>query len=490
MTETFRSPREYVRRAAELGANRVALRSGGRATTYGELAAQSAALAASLLDAGVGPGVLVAHAFPNSVAFAVWYCAIWEAGGIVVPLAPPPFAPETARLIADSDAAFLALPDGVSVPRGVDALPTSVAGWHGALFRVAGAAAPIDTRPSTEDGYAVRHFSSGSTGRAKHMFKSEANLAFSLRILREAAALDETEVFLGALPFHTPYGVRALHAAFDLGAAVTILPRFLPGSALSAARRDRTTVFLASPAMIDSLAGCRIEDGDEAAFRTLKLCISSGAMLRREACEAFRARFGVPVRTWYATSETMGIAIDFEDGFEDGRVGTLMPGVEVGIFDAAGAPLPAGAVGQIAIRSDGCSRSYVNDSVASAKVFRDGRVFPGDRGYLDSSGRLFVVGRDDVINVGGYKVDPLEVERVVREALPVGEVIVLAGTRADLPTVKVVVEADPARVTPAMVVAACRARLSPYKVPAEVEVRARIERTASGKIVRTSLDGR
>jgi acyl-CoA synthetase (AMP-forming)/AMP-acid ligase II len=95
-----------------------------------------------------------------------------------------------------------------------------------------------------------------------------------------------------------------------------------------------------------------------------------------------------------------------------------------------------------------------------------------------------------VINVGGYKVDPLEVERVVREALPVGEVIVLAGTRADLPAVKVVVEADPARVTPAMVVAACRARLSPYKVPAEVEVRARIERTASGKIVRTSLDGR
>jgi long-chain acyl-CoA synthetase len=230
-----------------------------------------------------------------------------------------------------------------------------------------------------------------------------------------------------------------------------------------------------------------LREGDERAFRTLKLLISSGAPLRTEVRQSFFARFGVPVRDQYGSTETMNVAIDLADPPEEGRMGPPLPGIEVAIFDEHDRPLPTGIVGLIGIRSPAASASYIDNPEATARVFRNGWVFPGDRGYLDKNGCLYVVGRDDVINVGGNKVDPLEVERVIREALPVREVVVIPGSRGGLPAVKVVIEADPARVTPAMVVEACRARLSAHKVPAEVDVRASIERTASGKIVRSSL---
>ena len=118
---------------------------------------------------------------------------------------------------------------------------------------------------------------------------------------------------------------------------------------------------------------------------------------------------------------------------------------------------------------------------------RDGWVFPGDRGYLDSVGQLHLLGRDDLINIDGKKVDPLEVARVIREAAPVREVVVFAADRGGLPALRAVVEADPTRVTAKMILEACRARLSPHKVPIQIDVRERLERSAAGKILMSSL---
>jgi acyl-CoA synthetase (AMP-forming)/AMP-acid ligase II len=152
--------------------------------------------------------------------------------------------------------------------------------------------------------------------------------------------------------------------------------------------------------------------------------------------------------------------------------------------------LPAGAIGRIAARSPAASAGYIGDPDSTPKVFHDGWVLPGDRGYLDQEGRLHVLGRDDVINIDGMKVDPLEVARAIRAALPVREVVVFAADRGGLPTLRAVVEADPARVTAKMVVEACRARLSNYKVPARVDVRNELERSGTGKILMSSLVGR
>jgi long-chain acyl-CoA synthetase len=477
------SPRDVVRRGADSHHDRIAAIAGDARVTYGELAERTGLLAAALRQAGVGPGVQVALMLPNAVASIVWYYAIAEAGGIVFQL------PD---LIGDSGAWFVAAPNAAFRPSEID-MPLEgcpAPEPEVSLWRVSRDLPQIDTTPWTGAGYMTRRTSSGSTGRPKHVFKTEANLAVDMKNYSAWFGFDESEVFLGALPFFSPFGSYCFTLAMHLGACVTILPRFLPGAALETARRDRATVFFASPAMIDTLSTCVLKTGDETAFRSLKLCAAGGTHVYRDSCEAFRNRFGVPVYNQYGATESHTIAVDRDDAFVEGRVGRPLPWVEVRIVDDDDVPLPPGAIGRIAVRNPAASTGYIGDPEATAKVFRDGWVLPGDRGYLDSEGRLHVLGRDDLINIDGKKVDPLEVARAIREALPVREVLVFATDRAGLPALRAVVEADPTRVTAKMVVDACRTRLSAHKVPTRVDVHDRLERNAAGKILMSSLVGK
>jgi long-chain acyl-CoA synthetase len=483
------SPRDVVRRHADAHGDRVAAIAGDARVTYGRLAERTGALAAALRRAGVGPGVQVAVMLSNSVSSIAWYYAVLEAGGIVVQLSPSLTGPEARDMIGASGAWFVAATDAAFLPSDLD-IPLercSAPESEGCLWRVSRDLPRIDTTPWTGPGYMTRRTSSGSTGRPKHVFKTEANLAFDLETYSAAFGFDRSDVFLGALPFFSPFGSYAFTLAMYIGACVTILPRFLPSAVLEAARRDRPTVFFASPAMIETLSTCVLGDGDETAFRTLKFCAAGGVQLRREVREAFRSRFGVPVHTQYGATESHTVAVDTDEPFVEGRAGRPLPGVEVRIVDEDDVTLPAGAIGRIAVRNPAASTSYIDDPESTAQVFRDGWVFPGDRGYLDSAGRLHLLGRDDVINIDGKKVDPLEVARVIREAVPIREVVVFAADRAGLPTLRAIVEADPLRVTAKMVVDACRARLSTYKVPTQVDVRDRLERNAAGKILMSSL---
>jgi len=107
---------------------------------------------------------------------------------------------------------------------------------------------------------------------------------------------------------------------------------------------------------------------------------------------------------------------------------------------------------------------------------------------MDDSGRLYVLGRSDIINIGGYKVDRLEVETVIRNSLPVKDVLALEGKREGLPVIQAFIEADPALVSRSMVVKACSKRLSKYKIPAIIEIREQFKRDANGKILKSSLE--
>jgi acyl-coenzyme A synthetase/AMP-(fatty) acid ligase len=242
--------------------------------------------------------------------------------------------------------------------------------------------------------------------------------------------------------------------------------------------------------MVEALATCLLEPGDERALDSLKLCICGTGMLREATHEAFRARYGLSVRPRYGSTETLATAIDLGDGYVEGRVGRAISGVTISIMDPAGNRCPTGVAGSIAIRSPAAATQYVGDPEMSARVFRDGQVFPGDRGYLDDQGRLHVVGRSDIINIGGFKVDRFEVERVIRDALPVTDVVVMEGERAGSPAVRAVIEGDPALVTREAVIAACRAKLSNYKVPAQIEVFRKFRRDANGKALRSYFDAR
>lgn len=482
-----RTPRDLVRAGATACGDRPALISGEERLTYRQLAVRTREAAGALARAGVGPGVQVALMLPNSIDHVVWYYGVLEAGGIAMPCAPTLAAAEARALLDAAGPRLLATLPASSLPGelGVPLARASAPGHTVALWR-------IDRAPLLRDaprGAMLRHWSSGSTGRPKHLLKTEANVAADLAAITSALELDEEDVFLAVAPFHTQHGAKAFTVPFSVGACASVLPRFLPGAVLDAVRRDRVTVMPLATPMLEALASCRLRPGEERTFSGLRYCLTGGSLLRREAHRAFRARFGVPPRAVYGATETMRVSIDLDDDFEEGRCGRPLPGVEVGIFDEEGSLLPPGTIGRIGVRSPACSAGYLAEPEATARVFCGRTVFPGDRGYLDRGGRLHVLGRDDILNLGGQKVDPLEVERVIRAALPVREVIVVGDQHAGLPTIAVFLEADPDRVTSSMVRDACRAKLSLHKIPTRIEIRQRLARDAMGKVSRPSLRG-
>lgn len=486
----FISPRDLVRRGAERHPHRVAVITAEERLTYGQLADKTAAQAAALKKAGIGAGVQVGLMFPNSIAYLVWHFGILEAGGISASLPPTMTAAEARNMLDGGGFRYVAAPQDHDLPRelGMSPVPEAETAEGACLWRSPHPYPAIETTPWTTDGIMVRLFSSGSTGRPKHMLKTEANIFQHFWQSCDAFHLDQDECFLAVTPFSHAYSSINYNAAFYLGGSVTLVPRFLPASVLETARRDRPTIFTVTPPMIEVLGTCLLNEGDDTAFQDLKYCICGTVRMAQDVHDRFEKRFGVPVTFQYGSTESMTATVDLDEGYEEGRVGRPFSGVTIGIFGDDGEPMPACETGLIGISSPGASTEYVNDPESSARTFRNGYVFPGDTGFLDETGNLHVLGRSDIINIGGYKVDRLEVERVIRDSLTVRDVVVLEGERAGLPVIRAVVEADPATITPATVIAACREQLSPHKVPAMVDVREKLARDANGKILMRDLD--
>jgi len=484
-----RSPRDLIRIGAQNYGDRLAAIATDENLTYQQLAFKTANLASELKQAGIDTGIQVALILPNSIAYLVWYFAVLEAGGIVVPLAPTLTLMEVKRLIESSNIQFLAAPEKSSIPQGIGTpLEIQLATVTGVGFwRVESEGGILKPIPGDTDDFVTRQFSSGSTGRPKHMLKSAENIAHDYWHFCATLELKDGERFLGVTPFNHAYGAISFLAAFHLGGCVILLPRFFSTPVLEASSKYQPTVYLATPPMIEVLGTCRLEEGEDEAFRSLKACICSTGHLQKAAYDTFYGRFKVPIKVQYGSTESLSTTIDLDDGFEERRVGRPYKEVTIGIFGDDGHPCAAEEQGRIGIASPAACNGYIDDPENSDLTFQNGYLFPGDKGYLDREGRLYVLGRSDIINIGGYKVDHLEVETVIREALPIIDVIVVEGKRHGLPVIRAIVEADPTRVTRSMVIAACRERLAMHKVPTLVEINDRLDRDTNGKVLSSSL---
>jgi acyl-CoA synthetase (AMP-forming)/AMP-acid ligase II len=169
-----------------------------------------------------------------------------------------------------------------------------------------------------------------------------------------------------------------------------------------------------------------------------------------------------------------------------------MKHVEVQIHGAERAAMKAGEQGEVVIRGPAVSRGYWGNPEETGQVFRDGWMHTGDLGHLDAKGYLWITGRiKDVINVGGYKVNPAEVEKVllawpgVRDAAVVG-LEGVGGFTGETVVAALVGDAD---FVPdeAALQQHCLARLEKFKVPARFVVVPEITRSNTGKIKRAEL---
>jgi long-chain acyl-CoA synthetase len=281
---------------------------------------------------------------------------------------------------------------------------------------VAGWPSSPEVTPREDDDTAVLLYTSGTTGTPKGAQLTHANMATNASVTATTLLdLQPEDVVMGCLPLFHAFGqTAALNAAVFTGAALTLVPRFDPLTALKVIERDRVTVFEGVPTMYVAMAQAGADVADTS---TLRVCVSGGAALPVEVLRSFTETFQAEVLEGYGLSETSPVAsFNRRGATRAGSIGVPIDGVEMRLVDGEGNDVPAGEVGEIVIRGDNVMKGYWNRPEATAEAITDGWFSTGDMARQDEDGYYFIVDRKkDLIIRGGYNVYPRELEEVLYE---------------------------------------------------------------------------
>jgi long-chain acyl-CoA synthetase len=258
-------------------------------------------------------------------------------------------------------------------------------------------------------------------------------------------------------------------------------------------RKTRFSVITGVNTLFNSLLNA---PGFEAVRRAndgaLKVAVAGGMAVQRTVAERWQQMMGVPLIEGYGLTEAAPIvcANPLDARTFSGKIGMPLPSTRVTIRDEAGRELPPGAVGEICVQGPQVMRGYWNMPEETARVLGpDGWLHTGDMGVMDPQGSIqFIDRRKDVIVVSGFKVYPTEIEDVVMRHPGVREVGV-AGVPDEKSGEAVriyVLKKDPGLTAEALL-AHCRANLTGYKVPRQVEFRDHLPKTPIGKVLRRKL---
>lgn len=471
----------------------VALVEGDASWTYAELDEVVGRIAAVLRAQGIRPGDRVVVMLKNSALFAASALAVWSLGGGVILLTVRARQRELESSIAGFEAAAVLVEDesAVAVSRVVETVARHCrvldrSSLSTCLAPASSAAATAGPGASA-DQVAIYQFSSGTTGRSKQVARTHRQVLAEAEFVRDGMGLSPDDRVLAVAPLYHAYGLAdAFLAPLRAGAAIVFMEEFRPLELTELLVRERITVLPSVPFVFGVLA-----DTPDIDLGSVRLCLSAGAPLERAIFDRFLARFGIPIRQQYGSTELGAVTIN---RLPDPRAswdsaGQPLTGVLVEVRDEDGRPLPAGAVGEIAVRSPAQPAGYAAASDdAAAPRFRDGWFFTGDLGRIDGEGNVFVCGRKSlVISTATHKVDPSEVEQVLRDHEAVADVVVLGVPgRYGSELVKAVVVAS--RPLDAQELRAhASGRIADYKVPTLFEFRPVIPRSPLGKILRAEL---
>jgi acyl-CoA synthetase (AMP-forming)/AMP-acid ligase II len=466
----------------------------GASLTYGELVARVGGVA-QLLSHRLSPGDVVVLMTGNRVEYFAACLGVWAAGRTVLPMHPSAGRELTAT--AGRARAALVIVDSRYTRESTAVLKEAGGRRYDVLElrEVLRSAAEAERLPEPRSGAGLMLQSSGTTGLPKIVRRPGNAIDAVARNVAESAGLTRGDRVFAAVPICHAYGIEnGFLAPLWAGAAVHLCD----GLDVPVAMREfagevghgGSTVFPGVPFMFEVLAKAADERGS--CEGTLRLAYSAGGMLPRAVAEGFERRVGRRVGQLYGASELGSVTFNHPDhpAADAISVGRPMPGVSVRVLDPDDPEerrtLPHGGEGIVAIRAPSMMSGYVDGDAPIV----DGHFLTGDLGRVDGTGALTIIGRlKQLIDVGGMKVNPAEVEGVlsahpsVRECAVVGVAVTPTVSRLKAVVVPVNGELDVEGLR-----RFARERLAGYKVPRLVEVRAGLPRTPSGKVLRAELE--
>ncbi len=463
----------------------------GISVTAAELEAAVTDLAGCLQTAGVGRGDRVAVVLPNGPEIVALLFALAALGATMAPLNPAYTAPEYRFFLDDLDPQLVIVGAGAApaarAAAGALAISELLPWQPPAPPRLAA----MNTRcqaPNIHGGpddVALLLHTSGTTSRPKQVPLLQRNLTAQARSIARHYELREGDVSYCPMPlFHVHGLVASTLAQLGAGGTVVVPRRFSPRRFWGQAAAHGVTWFSAGPTMHQMILD---QPGDP--IPTLRFARSCSSALSPQLLQAAEARLGVPMIEAYGmteaghqmTSNPLPPAARLP-----GSVG-VPAGAEVRIVDAAGADVPPGATGEVAIRGPGVTPGYLNNDRANAEAFFDGWFRTGDEGALED-GYLRLRGRlKELIIRGGENISPHEVEAVLLANPQVAEAVafgVADEKYGQTVAAAVVLRGD---VTTEDIRREARRSLAAFKVPDRIHIVEQIPKTPTGKVQRSRM---
>jgi acyl-coenzyme A synthetase/AMP-(fatty) acid ligase len=449
--------------------------------SFAQLNAAVRGTGTGLRDAGLEPGDIVLMRLGNTVDFPIAYLAAIAAGVVPVPTSSQLTEPEVARIIADlSPAAILAAPD-VATPDHPRVIALDD-------LRAMSANPPCDLVQGDPDRLAYIVYTSGTSGQPRAVAHAHRAIWARQMMIGGWYDLRPDDRLLHAGAFNWTYTLgTGLMDPWSIGATALIPAPGTPIPDIPALLADhRATIFAAAPGVYRKMLAAPLPR-----MADLRHGLSAGEKLSGDIRARWSAATGTALYEAYGLSECSTFISSSPDRPARGAaLGQPQDGRRVAIVDADGQPVPQGAEGTIAVHRDdpGLMLGYLGQPDETAARFRGDWFVTGDQGAMAVDGQITYLGRaDDMMNAGGYRVSPLEVEAVLSDHPDISEVGVtdVAG-RSDARII-VAFYTGPKRLAETDLAAYAAQRLARYKQPRAYVHLPALPAGSNGKLLRRAL---
>lgn len=455
-----------------------------------------------LNELGVGRQDRVAMVLPNGPEMASAFVAV-GCGATTAPLNPNYKAPEYEFYLSDLNAKVLLVIEGsdseaigVAKKLGVAVFELTVPdGAPAGAFEIKGTSLGETTKPGfaePNDTALILH-TSGTTSRPKIVPLSQTNVCASASNVAQSLALSATDRCLNVMPlFHIHGLIAAVIGSLHAGASVTCTPGFNALKFFGWLDETKPTWYTAVPTMHQAILARGPRNADSVANAGLRLVRASSSSLPPQVMQGLEEMWGCPVIEAYGMTEAAHqMACNPLPPAKriPGSVG-IAAGPEVSIMSEAGALLNTGETGEIVIRGNNVTSGYENNDKANAENFTNGWFRTGDQGVIDAEGYISITGRlKEIINRGGEKISPREVDEVLMNHPAVAQVVTFAMPHDKLgeEVAAAAVLREGQNATEAEIREFASASLAAFKVPRKIVILNEIPLGATGKLQRIGM---
>jgi acyl-CoA synthetase (AMP-forming)/AMP-acid ligase II len=534
----------FLENSAKAYPDKIALIHEKTRATYAEINAKANQLACWLLSRGICQGDRVVILLENSVAYVVAYYGILKAGAVAVPMStglkpdglnplltelePVAIISSTRfeRLLQASDLnvsnlktliihnpklewsgrfnnvfSFQEIINPIRRHRnkipaqdqgGAEFQPAGILGYVEELEGGSNADIELEAVSATPSDLSCIIYTSGSTGTPKGVMLTHANIVANVASICEYLQLTDADIQMVVLPFFYVMGKSLLNTHFAVGGTIVINNKFaFPAAVIKQMVEEKVTGFSGVPSTYAYL----LHRSPLAAYRdklsSLRYCSQAGGHMAGVVKKKLRKV--LPDHTqmvvmYGATEASARLTWLDPDRFDEkmDSIGKPIPGTKVQILDKRGWQVPTGKEGELLASGPNIMQGYWKDPAATAMILDANGYHTGDMGYADPEGFIYLVGRkDELVKVGGHRINPKEIEDVllatnlIIEAAVLGIPDPLLGSR--LAALAVSKNGD---CSDCQILRGCAEKLPKYKLPSEVNFIRSLPKNANGKVDR------